>query len=339
VIYLIIGFAIFFFRFIIKNDDKYLICISSIMIFVAGLRGTDIGIDTKNYYSAYCYMTYYQFDDMFKTTFVEPGYNWTMFLFNKLGLDFNVYLFFAAVLFMYSTSLLIKRYSNNVVFSVFLFYTLGYYSFGLSALRQTVAISWIILAFLNRDKLWRCFIYVLLGISFHITASIFVLVFFVSKIPLNKIFWGLYLFSFGLVVLFKGNIISILNTYARLQYDITDGNLGNLYFLYYLIMVIIGIFLSNYLQEKCVDANILLKILLLNLVIFYISSFNPATTRLSFYFSIFQIVFLPNILHFISNKNMRIGGYFVYSCFALYVFYITYYSDFLSLYPYYYFWE
>lgn len=93
----------------------------------------------------------------------------------------------------------IKKYSDNFLFSVFIFFTLGTFTFTLAALKQTVAMAILTLAFphLEKKRWLRYFVILFIAMLVHTYALAFVV------IPLFRVRpWRMFTFVFIAVVTF-----------------------------------------------------------------------------------------------------------------------------------------
>ncbi|MBE6730284.1 MAG: EpsG family protein [Ruminococcaceae bacterium] len=87
----------------------------------------------------------------------------------------------------------IKRYSDNFLFSIFIYFTLGTFVFTLAAIKQVTAMAILTLAFpyLEKKKWLRFFLIVLIAMLVHTYAIIF------AFIPLFRVRpWGLFTYIF-----------------------------------------------------------------------------------------------------------------------------------------------
>lgn len=117
----------------------------------------------------------------------DPFFYILSYFFSKLGLGF--YMWHALVGFFYSYALyvLLKRYSPNIYISVIVFVALGNLGFALSALRQMLAIAFVMFAFkyIEERKLIKFVVFTLVACLFHSTAMIFLIAYPLYRIKLK----------------------------------------------------------------------------------------------------------------------------------------------------------
>jgi hypothetical protein len=296
------------------NNWIYIYIASFMLIAVAGLRGISVGIDTFQYENTYDRIKLLSFSELFVAGPVEHGYRLLQYTIDQLFGDFQILLIFVAILYVGMVSRLIYKYSNSPLMSYILFIGFGFYTFGMSAIRQTIAMAIIIIAFeYMKEKSFRKFlISTLLASTFHVTALIFLPCYWFVKFKLNKKI--ILLLIVVAIVLFglQDEIRGILNIYARLEYSAVEtGGFGMYFFIVF--SVILGIvYRVPFIKEN--DYNkYFLYMMIASAMILPITQFNPVVMRLYFYNFIFMIIYIPNVLSVIHNRIIRFIGISAYS--------------------------
>ncbi len=296
------------------NNWIYIYIVSFMLIAVAGLRDVSVGIDTFQYENTYDKIKQLSFSELFVAGQVEPGYRLLQYTIEQLFGDFQFVLIFVAILYVGVVSRLIYKYSNSPLMSYILFIGFGFYTFGMSAIRQTIAMSIVIIAFeyMKEKNLKKFLISTILASTFHVTALIFLPCYWFVKFKLNKKI--LLLFIVVAIVLFglQDKIRGILNIYARLEYgaEITGG-FGMYFFIVF--SVILGIvYRIPFIKEN--DYNkYFFFMMIASAIILPITQFNPVVMRLYFYNFIFMIIYIPNILSVIHNRIIQLIGMSAYT--------------------------
>lgn len=322
-----------------KRNKFYFILISILMIVVIGCRDKTIGIDTMNYYNDFNrYTLKNDFKGYALETFnileinniEEPGYVILKVIFNKLGLNFQIFLIAMGILYISIITYYVYFYSKSPCFSYIIFIAFGYFTFSMSTIRQTIAMSITMIAFIFalKKKIIPFIITVLLASSIHTTAIIFLPAYFVTKFKVNKqsiLFF--ILLSITLIVM-KQPIITVLNEYARLSYEsVATG--GNMMYIFFIITALLGLIFNKQMYEGSKKNNPFLCMMLITVAIFPIAKFNPAVFRLHYYYSIFMIIYIPNMLANIINKSIKNIGYTAYAFLMMYMFFLQ--SDYVQL--------
>lgn len=296
------------------NNRSYIYIVSFALISLLGLRGVSVGIDTVTYNNIYNSTKYLSLSQTLDQN-IEYGYSFFEYVVNVFFGDFQFLLIIVAFLFIGVVSYHIYKYSKNPMLSYALFIVYGFYSFAMSATRQTIAIALVMIAYeyMKKKKLLKFIICVFLASSFHISALIFLPVYWFNKFELNKkaIF---ILFLLGLLLLgFKDEFQTLLNSYARIEYSAIETG-GNGMYIFMLISVLLGIIYRKPFAARNENNKYLLYMMVSALLIMPITQFHPAVMRLYFYFFIFLIIYIPNILSSINDRlirNVGVGLYFI----------------------------
>ncbi|MEE1224484.1 MAG: EpsG family protein, partial [Clostridia bacterium] len=142
----------------IQNSDikAYFIIMSLFMIVIIGLRSENVGIDSSNYYNMYKDMSREDFSYIFEPDVNDRGYFFLTILTNRLGLNFYAFNIIYAVFNVGVISYLIYEYSDMPWLSYLLYIFFDFFILELTMVRQTLAMSIVILAVLKdkNETLW-----------------------------------------------------------------------------------------------------------------------------------------------------------------------------------------
>lgn len=172
-LFLAIAIAVYSYRFS-KSDTRSkqgalfitLLC----MVLFAGLRDPVVGTDTRSYVRSFM-----NFDDelpqgtLYEVLQDEPGYALLQLVLKWLSTDSWVLLCGVAAICYFLTLRAIERYSANKVLSLFIYITLGYYTFCFNAARQAIALAIFLTAipYILERRFVRYTIIVLIAAMFH----------------------------------------------------------------------------------------------------------------------------------------------------------------------------
>lgn len=212
---------------------------------------------------------------------------------------------------------------------MFLFYTLGFYGSSLNILRQYIALLIILLAYeyMRKKKIFVAIILILLASQFHATALIGFLLLLIPYIRFNYKIIFIFIcvsiliqFSFGFIINLVFTISPKYHVYLNSAYfegEIRLASILNLLIIF--IIFIMGLILNYNTKPEKYSAEIKLgsvkhkKIISDNYAMQYLILFSACITfislkfnlieRLSEYFFVFSIIYLPNILSKIREKN------------------------------------
>lgn len=261
----------------------------------------------------------------------NPGFN----LFNYIMRIFEVHTqsFFMiyALITLYIYLWFIRKYTNNIWLTVFLFFTMGCYTFTFAAIKQCVAVAFCLVA-VDRAicKKYKSFVFwVLLASTFHPYALMYLAAPFLTFSPWSRKTY-LMLGAFGVAGLcleqMLGTIVNITTMMGE-EYDMAsftgDGvNVIRLAVIW--APSILSIVVSKFL---CVSEdranNLIVNFSMLNAEIMFVALFGTANyfARLANYFLIFQTVALVWILRFFNEKSRKLLVITIVGCYLVYFYY------------------
>lgn len=342
---------------IIECDKKrstplfYFVIMSAYMIILIGLRSNYIGNDTMGYYNSYKNAASLSFTYLLNEV-SDKGFVFIQILFNKLHINFVGFNLIYALFNIVIISYLIYKKSNMPWFSYFLYITFGFFVLEFTMVRQTLAMSIVVLAVLtDKNKTFKDFVkfavLVLIAYTIHASAIICIPIWFIRKIPFNNktviaffvLIAACYVFKSlvtGIVFNLAGNISDKYEGYNSLETE----NAGILLYLMILVSVIFGLFISGFLRDKWNQT--MFYMLCIMLVIFPAVQGGGAVMRAYYYFYIFLIIYIPNMLNSIDRgKDLPILMLVImlYLILGLYQFYIAVAGNSNYIVPYQFFWQ
>ncbi len=334
-------------------EKKFFIFIAIYMIALCGLRSYSalhhIGIDTHAYYLSYLSKQHFSLHNILTSDFNDKGYVILQRIFGKLDLKFWMLLLFNAIIYVGSVTWYIYKFSKNKWLSLFIFLAMGLYTFAFSAVRQSIAMGFCLIAFLLSNKIsgWKSFLlfvfFTFIASTIHASAVIFFPMYFLQKLEYKTITVWLLLGVSALTMLFKTQFANLILTLAAEAsdkyegYEILEGsNAGIL--LYLLILAFIVLKLLEPGQKLSTKKDSSIYFLLFMLILFPATQTGGAMMRIYYYYYIFIVVYIPNALANIRDYKIRFLAYLFINAFLLY-FYLSGDPQQLMLSPYYFFWQ
>ena len=150
---------------------------ASILVLIAALRGSSVGTDTASYIRDFSLVKGFSYSYILERYADNPGYYLFCKFIADLGVSVQIWFAIIAGLYIYSINKLIRKCSEDPGFSYLLFITMGFYSFSLAGLKQTLAMTFTQLAYvyLFDRKYFRVSIYMLLAVFCHLSSIVFLL--------------------------------------------------------------------------------------------------------------------------------------------------------------------
>lgn len=299
------------------RKEKYLYFI--FVIIVIGFAGLRIRYnDTATYIASYqaLHVSGNILKDIDWMIGSNPGFQLVNLAMKAIGLSSYSFIMFYSIVTEGLYIWFIRKYSNNFVLSIFVFFTGGVYLFSFAAIKQCVAIA-IALIGIDRainGKWGQYIVWVLIAASFHTYALLFFVVPFIMFVPwTKKTYYMLVLFAVaGISFQFLlGKILDITSLLGE-NYDPSSfvGEGVNWFRLLVTWAPIILAFLARKqikLSDDKVD-HLILNLSMVNAEIMLLARFGTAfyLTRVANYFSIFQVITIPWLLKYYTQESQKL---------------------------------
>lgn len=331
----------------------YIFLMTCAFIFFAGFRSYRIGTDTPGYALAFInapkltveqikiFLSKREFLFQFMQSFVRG-----------ITGSYSVWFFLIATFYIVCVGKFINRYSKMPAISFLLFMSMGYFSFSLAGLRQTIAMGFLLIAtrWLLEKKTFKFFLWVGIASLFHITAWVYVLAYVIYRLPLNKMFVIACVFLTGLFYLFGETLLQgVVELIWGDSRDYKESEYGGISTFLVLIFVSVAtmIFYSSLFKptEKGLPLNaekeynsLFFKMLLLSCAFQVMAIYQANVFRVAMIFHFPLICLLPNVLDKQKDLNSKSTAIVVVCAVLLFqLFAITYFSA--DIIPYTFFWQ
>ena len=263
----------------------------------------------------------------------NPAFTFIQNVFKHLGFSTQTFILMSSVPYIIVFMWFIQKYSKNFFFSVFLFFTLGMFSFSCAAIKQCIAISFGLIAidmYLSRKrKSW--IIPVIIGSLFHPYILFFLIVPFVRFKPWSKKSYWLVggFFLIGVTLQFLMSTIVDITTMLGESYandEFMGPGVNPLRVLVYLVPLVLSFIIKKERTYDNGDEDIILNVFtnlsMINGLLMFIALFGSAIYfgRLSYYFTIFSIVVIPYLIGKLKN------GFSTIVYLAAFIFYFIFFA-------------
>ena len=320
------------------------------LILLMGLRHVGVGSDTEQY--AYRFersmdmMTdpYYQW---------EVGYNiLNYFIHDVLHLNFQFFLLITSAFYCAVLAKFLANFSTNILEGFFLHLTVGIFTMSMSGIRQSLAVSLCIVAFMIANsgkkttliKTGIAVIVNLIAYSFHNSSIIFLPFLFLTNMRLTKRSAFFLLLIGASSQLYKGVLAGVSSVYLPEKYeDMTFSTHYAANVLVYIIPIVISFFcwfFSKTKEDGKYDKIISQMFVFISLTEFFINmmGLNNQLGRLSYYFIYSYYVLIPYAFSSMSNKTKQLFQPVVLFVCAIY-FVVGSIGDIMHIDEYHFFWE
>ena len=316
-----------------------LLFVAGLLIFFAGFRHRAVGTDTGTYVSWLTRVTSFEEALEFQT---EIGYNLLIWFSSSLSDSYALLLVVIGVLVVGCYLTTIASLVKNYEFAIFVFISLGVYTFFFNAARQGIAVAlcFAALPWLLKREAIPYFLLIAVAVLFHKTAIIAAPLYFVARPNVG-------LKDIVMVVLGTAIVAASISSLAQLVASFLDDRFasygeegsggGHVQVAFLAVQGMLLLLFKGQVKEHRDWYNRLLNIYLLGLIPAFasiVASVNPSgILRLTAYFSHASIVLWPMVLLSYSrvrNRTIFLLGFLVCAV----VYYVLTTSNFSGLYPY-----
>lgn len=321
------------------NKKSYIIVIGLLLFFIAALRAASVGSDSMQYANLFYRIQLMSVGDILQHYTKEPVFYFMI----KIITVFSNHQWMFAVIggaYAYSISRFIYKYSKDPMVSFIMLIPMMYFAFTLTGLRQTMAISIILLSYdyIIRKHLFKFVFTVIIASLFHQSALLFLPAYFISNKTLNnkKVLVGI--LGAPIVYVLRPQLVSMVQFlfYETYSIDLDQGAGGwTTLFVYFLIIIVAVVFSK---QIKNEYFPFFLRMMYVGALIQMFVPLQPNIFRVSMYYNIVSIILIPDIIKTQKDKFSKLIAYslfFILMGIQYYVF--TYYAA--GVQPYKFFWQ
>ncbi len=204
----------------------YIRFIIFILTLQSGLRNWAVGSDTYQYYRRWeaVKSTSWQeiFDSFFSGAEKDPFYSLFQKVIQIFSEQYQVFLIVIAIIFMTAFGSFVLKNTTRISHAVLAFIIyMGYYYgfFSITGLRQTLATAFLLWSYeyVKKEKIVPFIILVVCGSLFHITALVFLPLYFIAKIKRPEFVFGSAILGFPFFMIFKNELAVLFLKYSTLE--------------------------------------------------------------------------------------------------------------------------
>lgn len=318
-----------------KNSNWYFVFTAVLLWLLIGLRDISVGTDTFGYVGEFTSIAKLSSFLMWKHALMykEPLYILITWIISRISTNYTLYLLFWALIPSASLYITFRRAFDDRVeclISILVFFLLGLFAFYVAGIRQTAAISIILLSFksISEKKLIHFLLYVLVASLFHNSAIIFIIAFPVWFIRFR--WW--YLFILGALLYFV-SFVALDSIFVFTEYFFGDrfenysmgyeSTQSNSALIMQFILFGICVVKAKTLIKKDNSNSTLILLAFIGVCFQSMAGMLAEISRISFYFCVFDLILVPRALKEFGRSNTRllIAAFSVVA--LIYLFFLT----------------
>lgn len=301
-----------------------------------GLRDISVGADTRGYVDEFTSIAKLNFSEMWKQTlaYKDPLYILISWSISCISTNYTFYLLIWALFPAVSLYITFKREfkdRSECLISILVFFLLGLFAFYVAGIRQTAAISLVLLSFksIHEKKLIQFLLYVIVASLLHNSAVIFLIAFPLCFIRFR---WWYLFFLIALIYLLSFVALDSVFVYAQfffgdrfdsygMGYESTQSNSA---FIMQIILFAICVYKAKTLIKKDSTNSTLFFFAFIGICFQSMAGILAEMSRISFYFCVFDLILVPRALEEYGNTKSQNILLTVFSVIAMvYLFFLT----------------
>lgn len=312
----------------IKLDRR----ICSVMSFlplaiISAIRSPYVGNDAYHYTELFHRYSNIPWSEVFSQS-IEPGFVAFCKLISYISSDSQWFLIVSSFLICILIAKFVFNNSKDIVFSTFIFVSYYFYFYSFSAIRQYIAIGFVINAFcyFKDKKRLKTIIFFALAVSFHYTALFLLPAFILSKLKFSKRnIYVIVLACMFIAVTFRTVLTNIIIRFDRFSYyrDDIDSFTGRgwdiniILYIFVFMIILLGIYIlkrdtkfkNTLAKENSKYDNVYYDIyhylicMMITLSLYIVSTSMSMAARANHYYAIFMTIYIPLVLSKVSYKK------------------------------------
>lgn len=327
----------------IKGKVIVEICACSLIVLLSTLRSKLVGGDLVNYERSFEAWRTLSLAEVFKVQNCDIGFVLLNWLVGKFSDSFYTFMVVVSVIILVLILKLLIKYSFNVSYSLFLYICIGQLSSLFSGLRQALAGALVLYSlncFIKKEKNWF-YVYIIMAASIHRTAIVGLLLYWIicekRKRQLCAKYLVLAMTAIIIAVLGIPFVISLyqINNYSALY--ISGSGYKFLLFRSFIVFIFAFLLKTKVMKTEVID--ILFKAYIIGTILQVTAIGFSVLTRLTTYFCVGIIIWLPNIIHSIHQRKLRNIGYASVTIIGILYWLFICRNDTSGIIPYQFFWK
>lgn len=302
--------------YLIKNNGKLYCGLMTLQfLLMSALRDYSVGADTLTYVTFFERTNYhFKWSEMgtymLKGLIGQEGWFEPLFvLFTKTVYSFTtnarIWLFIIAVFIMIPLGIFVYKYSRDYCMSFMIYMCLFFQCFGITAIRQAMALT--IVTFLGykyvkERKIWGFLLCVIIAFYFHHSAIVMLPLYFIYNIKLNKKMRIVYCMGYGAVFILRNQILQLSALLTGGYYKFPGGQRPSNMVIIMTLLTLFCLWKYDKLSEIRSDNNGVINAVLIGTLFLPFTQINGTYMRLCYYYYMFLMILIPEILLLFPKK-------------------------------------
>lgn len=278
------------------------------LFIIMSMRALSVGSDTRQYEVIFQMANEFDLTDW--NSYIELGFLFLNKIIYSFTRNFRVALVIYSILSLIGPAYIVRKYSLNPFYSLFLFLTMGFLASDLSGIRTAIALSILCFAFdfaLKRE-FWKYLIVIIAATLFHRTALAFLLVYPLMRRKMTLAHVAFHIVGTILVYMLRRPImnfvvgISYFNKYAQFVMNTQASGYAFVILAVFLIMYFCG---QKYRNEEEEHSDAYYNMILIAFTFQVLASINTNMMRLTNLFYFYAVILIPNVMKRMNSRSSK----------------------------------
>lgn len=293
-----------------RGKVQYLFLSVLFMFLMISLRDINTGVDTRSYVNSFLKISLTEVNEG-----SEPLYVYITYFVRCITENYHIFFMVMSAGYCIAIYKLLRKYlhtSDEVMIGILLLFLFGIYHFSSAAMRQTVALGFGILAFVEADRgNWKKYLlWIVLGMGFHNSAALLLLIYPLRYINLGKYGVLVVVAMYGVSLVIPKDFLMLIQLSQSSTDELRYSQYGSSYeselsltgFFLQLIPLAIVYIRRDHLQLEERTKNLFLNCAYLGAGFQSLVVVVAEFYRVSFYYAVFDIVLIPLALSTLPKK-------------------------------------
>lgn len=301
----------------------YIIAVIQLILILGCRELGKVGKDWGYYEKYYDWQLNWNFNEILNYERYELGFKVLTKVFSLIINNTQIYVLMIAIISIVPIAYIIYKYSKSPFLSLIIYVALDFYAFIFAGLRQGIAIAIIFYSYkyIIENKTFKYLICIILATLFHSSAIVFLPVYFIRKIKINKAKIVSFVVLAVIIYVLRNQIFALINTFFYDNYSSTLTDSKNWMMLCIFILMLCYIFYKPLIKNNS-NTQKLYIITTIGCMCMLFSSIASDTLRIANYFYIFIILLVPEVLFCLKDRFTKniltitstivLGAIFVY---------------------------
>ena len=277
-----------------KMLHRYILLAAIPMFFLIAFRNQSIGADTNGYLNNFKNTINIPWDTLEESSRMEYGYLIFVKLLTYITNEPLVFQIIYTAIYLWAVTDFVKQLEEEHFLFLFLFGSLGSYTFMFTGVRQCLAISICLLSFrfVKKRKLIPFALLILLAFQFHKSCVLFIVAYLIYPRKLSVLNVLAYIGATSFAVLYLGELQNWLNDQLDYDYGIEGETGGIIFSLLMLLITAFTIFMILSNKSLTKHSQGLVNVGIIAMVCWILRIFTRVAERPSYYFLPFSFAAL-----------------------------------------------